>query len=665
MPAAGGLRLPAAGSGRSAMKKKKIFYLITLISTLIFVLLQWRNPDAIREHIEGRTYDFRLRLRDVLRKPPVSEDIVIVAVDEKSIRAIGRWPWRREIQADLITRIAAAGPKVIGLDIMYTEPENAEADQKLARAISQAGNVALAMPFFVPEGRQYRGPVAEIPDLLWEQAYMEVKTPKGIDWTKWVITADSVTLPVEQIRAAALGYVYTKSDMDAVIRWEILYLKYGDDLYPPLSLQVARLALGLAPKDIVVYGGAGLQVGSQFIPTDLSGRVLINYAGREHTYPYLSAIDVMKDGQIAGRLRDKIVLVGTSALATYDQKITPLSTDTPGVEKNANVVSNIISNDFIRPSPGIVEIVVIIVTGIFLGLLLPRLNALSSSLVAAAFIAFYLVAGISLLIYSSLWVNLVYPTLNMISIAVVQTGLRFLHEERQAKEIRRIFSSYVSPKIVRELIEHPEKAKLGGERKMATILFSDVIGFTSLSEKREPEDVVALLNEYFEEMTEIIFKWEGTLDKFVGDEIMVLWGAPLDQPDHAERAVRCALDMSKKLEEMQREWAARGVEGLDCGIGINTGEVVIGNIGAFGKKMDYTAIGDHVNLAARVEKLTRQYATRILVTENTCLAVKQFSGNVPREGQGAIIYSEIGAVRVKGKEQEVRIYGCLQEGGLA
>lgn len=637
------------------MKKKKIFYLITFAWTLLFALLQWHNPDSIRERIESRTYDFRLRLRDTVRKPKVSGEIVIVAIDEKSIREIGRWPWRREVMADLVDRISAAAPRVIGLDIMFTEADHEAADLKLAEAVRRAGNVVLAMPFFVPEGRQYKGPVAEPPGYLWEQAFMEVRSPKGINWSSWVIAAESIIPPVESIgKAATLGYVYTKSDMDAVIRWEILYLKFGDDYYPPLSLQVARLAAGIAPKDVVIYGGAGLQFGPRFIPTDLSGRVLINYAGKEHTYRYVSAADILKDTGAAQSLRNKIVLVGTSALATYDQKITPLSTDTPGVEKNANVVSNILNNDFIRPSPGIVELVVILATGIFLGLLLPGLRALSSSLVAAGFILLYLVTSAALLIYAGLWVNLLYPTLNMLCIAVVQTGLRFFYEERQAQEIRRIFSSYVSPKIVRELIEHPEKAKLGGVRKTATILFSDVIGFTSLSEKKEPEEVVALLNEYFEEMTGIIFKWEGTLDKFVGDEIMVLWGAPLDQPDHAERALGCALEMSAKLDEMREDWSRRGMEGLNCGIGINTGEVIIGNIGAQGKKMDYTAIGDHVNLAARVEKLTRQYGTRILFTENTFQAVKQTAGQktVP------VLFSELGTVKVKGKEQEVRLYSC-------
>lgn len=631
---------------------------------MIFVLLQWHNPVAIREYIESRTYDFRLRLRDSIRKPHVSDDIMIVSIDEKSIRGIGRWPWKREVMAELINRISEARPKVIGVDIMFTEPDNATSDLKLAEAISRAGNVVLAMPFFVPEGKQYKGQVAETPDYLWEQAFMEVRSSKGIDWLKWVITADSVTLPVETIaRTSTLGHVYTKNDLDAVVRWEILYLKFGDDYYPPFSLQVARLALGLAPKDIVVYGGSGLQFGPQFISTDLSGKVLINYAGREHTYPYLSAFDILKDSQTAKRLRDKIVLVGTTALATYDRKITPLSADTPGIEINATLVGNIINNNFLRASPGIVEMVVIIVTGIFLGLLLPKLGALPSLLVTAGFILLYLITSFSLLIYGNLWVNLLYPTLNMICIAVVQTGLRFFYEERQAKEIRRIFSSYVSPKIVRELIDHPEKARLGGERKITTILFSDVIGFTCLSERREPEDVVALLNEYFEEMTDIIFKWEGTLDKFVGDEIMVLWGAPAEQPDHAERAVQCALDMSKKLDEMRLVWARRGVEGLDCGIGINTGVVVIGNIGALGKKMDYTAIGDHVNLAARVEKLTREYKTRILITENTYLAIKDSATthNLGQDGEETVVFSELGTVRVKGKEHEVRIYGCRRE----
>jgi adenylate cyclase len=241
----------------------------------------------------------------------------------------------------------------------------------------------------------------------------------------------------------------------------------------------------------------------------------------------------------------------------------------------------------------------------------------------------------------------------MITISVVVTTAKYLFEEKKAREIRAMFSSYVSPKIVEELINNPEKAKLGGERKDVTILFSDIIGFTTLSERKPPEEVIDLLNEYFKEMTDIIFKWDGTLDKFVGDEIMAFWGAPVDQPNHAELAVRCALNMTDRLSELQKKWTKEGKEILDCGIGINTGEVIIGNIGATGKKMDYTVMGDHVNLAARVEKLTREYNAKIIVTEFT---IGHLDALIKEGLFGHYQLQERDNVRVKGKEKEVKIF---------
>jgi adenylate cyclase len=230
---------------------------------------------------------------------------------------------------------------------------------------------------------------------------------------------------------------------------------------------------------------------------------------------------------------------------------------------------------------------------------------------------------------------------------------KYFFEEKKSREIRAMFSSYVSPKIVAELINNPEKAKLGGERKTVTILFADIIGFTSLSEQKQPEEVVEILNEYFKEMTDIIFRWDGTLDKFVGVEIMAFWGAPIDQPNHAELAVRCALNMEAKLRDLQYKWKLEDKCGLDCGIGINTGEVIIGNIGAAGKKMDYTVIGDNVNLAARVEKLTRTYNTKIIVTEFTIRHIDEVLG---KGSVGHLQVKELDIVKVKGKEKEVKIF---------
>lgn len=366
-------------------------------------------------------------------------------------------------------------------------------------------------------------------------------------------------------------------------------------------------------KDMVLYGGSGIMLGNRFIPTDLHGRVLINYIGKENSFQYKSASDIIKDKIATGLFRDKIVLIGTSALGTYDQKITPLSNNMPGVEKNANVVENVLLNNFLRKSPGTLELAVILLTGIFLGLLLPRLKAIPGASISIGLIVFYILLSFYFLIYKDIWINLIYPVSNMFVIFIALTVAKYFFEEKKAREIRAMFSSYVSPKIVTELINNPEKAKLGGERKDVTILFSDIIGFTALSERKPPEEVVDLLNEYFNEMTNIVFKWDGTLDKFVGDEIMAFWGAPADQPNHAELAVRCALNMTDKLSELQKKWKREGKEVLDCGIGINTGEVIIGNIGATGKKMDYTVMGDHVNLAARIEKLTREYNAKMIV----------------------------------------------------
>jgi adenylate cyclase len=636
------------------MKHRLDFYLITLLSTALFLFLQLTDPPVIREHIESKTYDLRLILRNRLlgqKSPP--GNIVIVAIDEKSLREIGRWPWRRDRMARLVALLSAGGPAVIGIDVMFTEPESPESDGALAAAIRRAGNVVLATPFFLTRQDAEKKESPETSDLLWDAAFMKVKSVPGIRWKDNAVTTVDVITPLPQLaKKAALGHVYADMDMDGVIRWEPLYIRYADDCYPQFSLQVCRIALGIGMKEMTVFGGSGVAIGSRFIPTDLSGRVLINYIGGEQSFNYVSASDVITGRVVPQVFSGKIVLVGTSALATHDQKVTPFSVDMPGVEKNANVVWNILRNDFLRQSPRIIEVVALVLTGLFFGIFLPRLKALPSALLAAAFIVAYIGLSCALLFYKGLVISLVYPLANMTGIFAVQTVMRFVFEEQKARDIRRVFSNYVSPKIVKELIEHPEKTRLSGERRDVTILFADVIGFASLSERRPPEEVVAMLNEYFSRMTEIIFKWDGTLDKFVGDEIMVFWGAPADQANHAELAVRCALDMSERLNEMQAEWHRKGVEGLDCGISINTGEVLIGNIGSPGRKMDYTIIGDHVNLAARVEKLTRQYHCRILITEHTALRME----SALREGRfGHIALHEVDSVHVKGKVQAVRI----------
>jgi adenylate cyclase len=283
-----------------------------------------------------------------------------------------------------------------------------------------------------------------------------------------------------------------------------------------------------------------------------------------------------------------------------------------------------------------------------LGYALPRLGAKAGAAVFVGLFAGYGVTVQYLFVSHGIWMNLVYPSASLILGYTSQTAYRFFTEERRARDIRKMFSSYVSKRIVDELIRDPATAKLGGARKEITVLFSDIRGFTTFSEKHQPEEVVSMLNEYLDAMTRIIFEYDGTLDKFIGDAIMAFWGAPVGQPDHAERAVRCALSMTQKLGELQAKWTREGKAVLDTGVGINTGEMVVGNMGAEGKKMDYTAIGDHVNLGARLEGLTRQYNSHIIVSEFTYEKVRDIVAANP-----------LGEVTVKGREKPVVIYDLV------
>lgn len=644
-----------------SMKKTRLFHWITLLSTILFAFLQLSDylhlfefSNIISDKVESKTYDLRLHLRNYFKPQEPMKDIIIVSVDEESIKDIGRWPWRRDVQAALVSKISKGRPKVIGIDIMYTEPESKETDEKLAKAFREAGNVVLATPFFVTQDKKKTVDNSDIPDYLWDAAFMEVKSPKGIKWKDFAIQPESVNPPLEELsKASTLGHVYALPDLDGVIRREILYLNYGDDCYPQLSLQIARIALGVQMKDMILYPASEVKIGGREIKTDIRGRVLINYVGGAKSYLYKSATDVLHDRIPAEFFKDKIVLIGTSALATYDQKVTPLAADIPGVEKNATVVQNIIMNNFNRPSPGIIELIIIIITGILFGLTLPRLKAIKSSAIAIGFVVSYILISCYLLIYYGFWMNLIYPVTNMLSIFVIQTIIRFFFEEKKARDIRKMFSSYVSPKIVEILISNPEKAGIGGIRREITVLFSDIRGFTSISEKHSPEEVVAILNEYLGEMTEIVFKWDGTLDKFIGDAILAFWGAPIIQENHAELAVKCALNMIEKLDELQKKWEAEGKPKLDIGVGINTGEVLVGNIGAVGKKMDYTVIGDHVNLGSRVESLTRKYNVRILITESTLNKIRDPLG-AGLLGHVSVLGKE--KVIVKGKAKPVGIF---------
>jgi adenylate cyclase len=410
---------------------------------------------------------------------------------------------------------------------------------------------------------------------------------------------------------------------------------------------------------MILKATSGIQLGEKrSIPTDRFGRSLIHYYGPNHTFPYLSIADIL-DGTIKpDSFQGKIVLVGATAVGIYDLRVTPFSAAMPGIEKHANVISSLLDHRVMEKAAFHFDFILLLLSGLLFTLSAVWVKALGTSVITGLGLALVSMAGYLLFAFQNLWVNMAYPLNNLLLIFISMTAYNYAIEERYARKIRSMFSNYATERVVNALIQNPGLTKLGGERREITVLFSDIRGFTTFSEKHTPEEVVAMLNEYLGEMTDIIFRWNGTLDKFVGDEIVAFWGAPISQENHAELAVKCSLHMVKRLKELQLKWESEGKTPFDSGIGINTGEVVVGNIGAEGKKMDYTVIGDHVNLGARVEGLTRKYDARILITEFTLARIRDA---LRKESIYKLKIEGLEKVIVKGKEKPVEVYKLEEE----
>jgi len=667
-----------------------------VVVTIGLAFLTWLAPNVV-VRLDHTALDFQFRLRGE-RSP--GQDVVLVLVDEKSLKEIGRWPWPRDKQALLVDQIHAGEPAVLGLDIIYAEPEESDTireikswlaatqqkeplsnkvlgqletrlhaldtDQQFAQSLAQAGDLVLAMPFFVPESQatdSLTDTTHTVPELLRRSEFMLVKQTKSAQESH-PYKAMALLPPLDTFaqQATGLGHVYRLPDHDGVTRREVLALRHGDAYYPSFALEVARLYLGQTRERMALSLGDGVQLGATLVPTDQKLRMLINYAGRELRFPWVSATDVIHYRIPSDLFRGKAVLVGTAALGTYDQLSTPFSANFSGVEKNATVIENILHERFLTAGlwTGPVEFGLVLVFGFMLTCILPRVRAVHGTIVTTVTWIGYAGAVQALFVVKGICLPVVMPTLTIGSVFVVTTVLNYVFKERQAREIHSMFASYVSPRIVQELMKSPSKATLGGQRKELTMLFSDLVGFTTFSEHRPAEEVVDQLNEYLSAMTDVIFRWNGTLDKFVGDEIVVFWGAPLDQPDHAALAVQCALEMQARLMDLKSKWKMEGKPTLENGIGINTGVALVGNIGAEGKKMDYTMIGDQVNLAARFQGLTRILGHPILLTEFTAskleLGLDREKPGTQRDGLDQIKLRKLQVVTVKGRQAPVGAY---------
>jgi adenylate cyclase len=437
------------------------------------------------------------------------------------------------------------------------------------------------------------------------------------------------------------------ADRDGTTRWEAVAFEHQGRYYPSLAVQAASLATRVEATKLTLDFGRALTVGSVSVPLDPRDRMLINYAGPGGTFRHLSAVDLLTGKVPPDAVRDRIVFVGATAAGTYDLRVTPTSPIMPGVEKHANVAGNILSGRFLRRPDWVelVDLAGILVFPLTLAWLLPRLRP-AVSVGAVALVWALLFGAVHLAFRGGLWLPVVYPTLALGLTFVGITVYRLLTEERQRLWTKRAFQQFVSPEVVEQLMDNPAALQFGGEMRNLTVLFSDIRDFTPYTERHPPQEVVQMLREYLTKMVDQVLGQQGTLDKFIGDGVMAIFGAPVPLPDHAERACRAALGMNRELEALQARWLAEGREPFRIGIGINTGDMMVGNLGSE-QLFDYTVAGDGVNVGARVESLNKEYKTEtsIIISEATYLAA-----------QDVLDVRRLGEATVKGKTRPIVVY---------
>ncbi|MFB3925327.1 MAG: CHASE2 domain-containing protein [Syntrophales bacterium] len=660
---------------------------ISIVLIIAVIVLYFFNLSFLR-FMELKALDLRMVSRG---ERPSGGETVIAAIDEKSLGELGRWPWSRSTIARLVDALKAYEAKAIGFDIVFAEPDDnagmrdltdisrqieqlgikdprlsgiirgkrakADTDADLTKSIKRAGNVTLGYFFHTSRkdvAHLSEAVIRENAERIFSSKYQIIQFRSSPD-TSAMIEAHAVVPNIKEITDAAqnCGYFNAFPDSDGVLRWAPLVIRFQDDFYPSLALSVLlqymdwpMLALNLGDT-----GVEGIRMGDIDIPTDESGRMLINYLGPAKTFPHYSISDIIHGRLDPELIRDKIVLVGATATGIYDLRTTPYSAVYPGVEVHANVIDNIIHSDFIRRPgwTGLLDILAIISFGLIIGVALPRTGALQGFFLSFAVLTAFVFGNVYVFSHHNLWIDLVYPALTIIVVYTGVTVYKYITEERERKKIRNAFQYYLTSSVINEMLKDPSKLKLGGEKKDLTVLFSDIRGFTTISEKLSPEELVQLLNEYLTAMTNVVFKYDGLLDKYMGDAIMAVFGAPLSQIDHAARACRTGLDMMKELRGFQKKWSEEGKPVLNIGIGINSGEMVVGNMGSE-MRFDYTVMGDSVNLGSRLEGINKEYGTNIVISEFTHDKI-----------QGAFICRELDSVRVKGKKFPVRIYELLAE----
>jgi adenylate cyclase len=629
--------------------------------------------------LDNIIYDARLQ---VTMPRGVDERIVILDIDEKSLQEVARWPWPRDVMAGLIEKLFDKYQvAIVAFDVVFAEADYSSG----IRALEQLAQGRLKeVPAFQQAFREMRPKLDN--DGLFAQAikgkpvvlgyYLnsdkdakriaaipEPVLPKGtfqgrnIPFTSWIGYGGN--LPEFLKNAAAAGHFNPITDPDGVVRRVPMIAELDGAYYEALSLAVVRTILGFpkvepgyAPDRFLQRGYSGLEwlkVGPLTIPVDEQASALIPYRGRKFSFAYLSLADVLAERVPLERLKGKITLIGTTAPGLLDLRSTPVDNVFPGVEVHANLIAGMLDKNIKVKPPYMLgaEVVLLFIGGVALSLMIPMLAPLWATV--ATLIGMLLIGGLNVAVWTE--ADMVLPlaasVLMTASLYTVNMAYGYFVEARSKRQFAELFGQYVPPELVDKMARDPEKYNMEPRAAELTILFSDVRGFTSISEALKPEELREYINEYLTDMSGIIrSKHRGTLDKYIGDAIMAFWGAPVDDAQHARNGVLAALDMQKERKVLNGKFAARGWPTIKIGVGVNSGSVRVGDMGSQVRRA-YTAMGDAVNVASRLEGRTKYYGVGILVGERTRNAVKD------------VVFREIDRIKVKGKDEAVSIYEPL------
>lgn len=610
--------------------------LFSLILLLAILILNTSPP--FWEKLFSSLDDTSFRIRDDLGMfPHPSSKLIIVAVDEKSVNNMGRWPWSRNVIGKLIGRLQEA--RIVALDILFSEKSSPEEDSFLANIISENDNVIAG--FFL-RNQSSAALSDDALSNLEECALPKYETESDTIGLREVLHVET-NIPEISDAMLSCAFLSIEPDADGIYRRYPIAFIFKGSIYPSLGIQTARFAMN---QEVLMQldheGIRGFKLGE--IHHNHDNTLRLNFYKNIH---YVSAYDALYHLPTS-YFSDKIVFIGITEMGLFDMRPSPIDLHAPGIGFHYTAVSNLLNNEFLTQS-FIVDISVLLVVLIAV-LSISMMTPFYRRLLFNVLVLILLIGIINVLfLYFNIRSSLSLPLMASILLILSLEGLSFFQTEAHASDVKKVFSNYVAPEVVQMIVEDIDNVQLGGEEREVSILFSDIRDFTSISEKLTPSQLVMMLNQYLDPMTNVILEHNGLLDKYIGDAIMAMFNAPLDTPNHADYACRSALEMVNRLIQLNEQFSRDNWPNINIGVGINTGVATVGNIGSK-LRFDYTAIGDSVNLAARVEGLNKYYKTQIIVSEFTkeCL-------------QASFLLRELDHVKVKGKDNPVRIYELMAQ----